>query len=129
LAASGKAEAGGPESAAGGVVVGGLVEAAALGLAGGPAGLGGVAAGVGVEGLGAGWEAVAVTVAVTEAVALGDAPVFALFGEQAPASSATTASTTSRRGDRTILNGREVAGRAPPRHLLRRLVGAKGRDT
>jgi hypothetical protein len=107
--------------------VGGLVETGALGLAGEPAGLGGVAVVVDVEGLGAGWEAVAVTVAVTEA--LGDAPVFALFGEQAAASSATTASTTSRRGDRTILNGREVAGRAPPRDLVRSLVGAKGRDT
>jgi hypothetical protein len=108
-----------------------LVETGALGLAGEPAGLGGVAVVVDVEGLGAGWGAVAVAVAVTVAVteALGDAPVFALFGEQAAASSATTASTTSRRGDRTILNGREVAGRAPPRDLLRSLVGAKGRDT
>ena len=51
------------------------------------------------EGLGTGCEAVAVTVAVTEAAVLGDAPVFAFFAEQAAISSATTASRASRLGD------------------------------
>ena len=102
LAARGKAEAGGPESpagVAGGAVVAGLVEAGALGLAGETTGLGGVAVVVDGEGLGTGCEAVAVTVAVTEAAVLGDAPVFAFFAEQAAISSATTASRASRLGD------------------------------
>jgi hypothetical protein len=100
LAARGKAEAGGPESpagAAGGAAVAGLVGAGEVGLLGETAGLVGVA--VDGEGLGAGCDAVAVTVAVTEAAALGDAPVFAFFAEQPAVSRATTASRASRLGD------------------------------
>jgi hypothetical protein len=100
LAASGKAEAGGPESAAGGAggaVVAGLVEAGALGLAGETTGLGGAVV-VDGEGLGTGWEAVAVAVAVTEAAALGDGPVLAFFWEQAAVSSTTTAKGASKLG-------------------------------
>ena len=98
LAARGKAEAGGPVSpaVAGGAVVAGFVGAGALGLAGEAAGLFGVA--VDGEGLGTGCEAVAVTVAVTEAAVLGDAPVFAFFAEQPAVRRATTASRASRLG-------------------------------
>jgi hypothetical protein len=98
LAASGKAEAGGPESPAGGAVVAGLVGAGALGLAGETTGLGGAAVVGDGEGLGTGWEAVAVTVAVTEAAALGDGPVFAFFWEQEAVSSTTAARRASKLG-------------------------------
>ena len=109
LAASGKAEAGGPESPAGGAVVAGLVEAGALGLAGETTGLGGAAVVVDGEGLGTGCEAVAVTVAVTEAAVLGDAPVFAFFAEQAAVSRATTASMARHRRPGIRRGGRTTA--------------------
>jgi hypothetical protein len=108
LAARGKAEAGGPETAggvAGGAVVAGLVAVGGLVLLGEAAGAGVVA--VGGEGVWAGCEAVAVTVAVAEAGALGDGPVFvARFAEQAAIRRATTASRVvhrrqERRGGRT----------------------------
>jgi hypothetical protein len=99
----GKAEAAGPETAGGvgaGAVVGGLVAAGELGLTVDGARLGVVT--VDVDGLWAGCEAVAVTVAVTDAAAVGDAVVLVFFAEQAVASRATTASRVGhqRRGGR-----------------------------
>jgi hypothetical protein len=87
----------------GGVVVGG--EPVLLGEAAG----GGVVV-VGGEGVRAGCEAVAVTVAVTEAAALGDGPVFvAFFAEQAAARRATAASRVVHRRQRERRGGRTRA--------------------
>jgi len=57
------------------------------------------------EGLGTGCEAVAVTVAVTEAAVLGEAPVLAFFAEQAAVSRAATASMARHRSHE--VNGRD----------------------
>jgi hypothetical protein len=102
LAAMGKAEAWGPETAGGaGAVVAGLV-AAGVGLLAGELGFTVEGAGVTVEGAGEGCEAVAVTVAVAEVPAAGGATVGLFFAEQAETSSATTASRArhQRRGRR-----------------------------